>query len=86
METPHKYDKETLDKILAELSDSDSTSYGTILRAKGMLPAADGTWLYFDLTPDEYEIRQGSPEYTGRLCVIGSQLQEEKLAKLFQLA
>jgi G3E family GTPase len=86
METPHKYDKETLDKILAELSDSDSTSYGTILRAKGMLPAADGTWLYFDLTPDEYEIRQGSPEYTGRLCVIGSQLQEEKLAQLFQLA
>lgn len=84
METPHKYDKDELDKILDELA--NSTSYGTILRAKGMLPANDGTWLYFDLTPGEYEIRLGSPEYTGRLCVIGSELKEEELKKLFQLA
>ena len=51
-----------------------------------MLPASDGTWLYFDLTPGEYEIREGSPEYTGRLCVIGSQLKEDELKKAFHLA
>ena len=60
--------------------------YGNILRAKGMLPSGDGTWLYFDLTPGEYEIRQGSPEYTGRLCVIGAELKEKELEKLFKLA
>ena len=49
-----------------------------ILRAKGMLPAEDGTWIYFDMVPEETEIREGSPEYTGRLCVIGSKLNEEK--------
>ena len=57
-----------------------------ILRAKGMLPTQDGEWMYFDLVPGEYEIRTGSPDYTGRICVIGSQLQEEKLMELFHLA
>ena len=56
-----------------------------ILRAKGMLPAEDGTWIYFDMVPEETEIREGAPEYTGRLCVIGSKLKEDKLAELFGL-
>jgi len=84
VETPHKYQRAELDTILRELSEGDS--YGTILRAKGMLPSPDGVWLYFDLTPGEYEIREGSPEYTGRLCVIGSNLKEDKLNEAFHLA
>ena len=59
---------------------SASEDYGIILRAKGMLPAEDGTWIYFDMVPEETEIREGAPEYTGRLCVIGSKLNEDKLA------
>ena len=50
-----------------------------------MVPAQDGTWIYFDMVPEEYEIREGAPEYTGRLCVIGSEIDEEKLEKLFLL-
>ncbi len=65
---------------------STSEEYGVILRAKGMLPAEDGTWIYFDMVPEETEIREGSPEYTGRLCVIGSKLKEDKLAELFGVA
>ena len=76
-ETPAKYSKEELADILHKLS--EETEYGMILRAKGMLPTQDGEWMYFDLVPGEYEIRTGSPDYTGRICVIGSQLQEEKL-------
>ena len=56
-----------------------------ILRAKGMVPLTDGSWAYFDLVPGEYEIREGAPDYTGRLCVIGSELKEDKLAVLFEL-
>ena len=82
-ETIKKYSREDLEKILAILSHSEE--YGVILRAKGMLPAEDGTWIYFDMVPEETEIRQGAPEYTGRLCVIGSKLKEEKLAELFGL-
>ena len=82
-ETPRKYTKEELNEILAQLS--EETEFGIILRAKGMLPAADGTWLYFDLVPGEYEIRNGAPDYTGRLCVIGSKLDTDKLEKLFKL-
>lgn len=82
-ETPRKYTKEELDEILVQLS--EETEFGIILRAKGMLPAADGTWLYFDLVPGEYEIRNGAPDYTGRLCVIGSKLDTDKLEKLFKL-
>lgn len=83
-ETPAKYSKEELADILHKLS--EETEYGMILRAKGMLPTQDGEWMYFDLVPGEYEIRTGSPDYTGRICVIGSQLQEEKLMELFHLA
>ena len=82
-ETIKKYTKENLEKMLEALSASDE--YGIILRAKGMLPAEDGTWIYFDMVPEETEIREGSPEYTGRLCVIGSKLKEDKLAELFGL-
>ena len=82
-ETIKKYTKENLEKILEELSESGE--YGIILRAKGMLPAENGTWIYFDMVPEETEIREGAPEYTGRLCVIGSKLKEDKLAELFGL-
>ena len=82
-ETPRKYTKDELEKILKTLSDSEE--YGIVLRAKGMLPTVDGTWLHFDLVPGEYEIRNGSADYTGRLCVIGSKLAEDKLAELFGL-
>ena len=83
-ETLKKYTREGLEKMLEALSASED--YGIILRAKGMLPAEDGTWIYFDMVPEETEIREGAPEYTGRLCVIGSKLKEDKLAELFGLA
>ena len=83
-ETIKKFTREGLGKMLESLSASEE--YGVILRAKGMLPAEDGTWIYFDMVPEETEIREGSPEYTGRLCVIGSKLNEEKLVKLFGVA
>ncbi|HIR27951.1 MAG TPA: GTP-binding protein [Candidatus Choladousia intestinigallinarum] len=82
-ETIRKYTKEKLEKILDTLSESEE--YGTILRAKGMLPCEDGTWIYFDMVPEETEIRSGAPEYTGRLCVIGSKLNEDRLAELFEV-
>ena len=82
-ETPRKYTKDELEQILKTLSNSEE--YGIVLRAKGMLPDTEGTWLHFDLVPGEYEIRNGSADYTGRLCVIGSKLDEAKLEKLFLL-
>ena len=84
VETPHQYEKDELETILKELSEGNT--YGTVLRAKGMLPTSEGTWLYFDLTPGEYEIREGSPDYTGRLCVIGADLREDALREAFHLA
>ena len=83
-ETPRKYTKEEVETILKALS-ANNNEYGIILRAKGMLPSQDGTWIYFDMVPEEYEIREGQPEYTGRLCVIGSKIDEAKLEKLFML-
>ena len=83
-ETIKKFTREGLEKMLESLSTSEE--YGVILRAKGMLPAEDGTWICFDMVPEETEIREGSPEYTGRLCVIGSKLKEDKLAELFGVA
>ena len=83
-ETPRKYTKEEVETILKALS-ADNNEYGIILRAKGMLPSQDGTWIYFDMVPEEYEIREGQPEYTGRICVIGSKIDEAKLEKLFML-
>jgi G3E family GTPase len=81
METPQKYSRERLEDILAILS--VSSDYGTILRAKGILPAEDGTWHHFDLVPGEYEIREGAADYTGRICVIGADLKEDKIKELF---
>ena len=83
-ETPHKYEREAMRDILNKLANTED--YGVILRAKGMVPAVDGTWIYFDLTPGEFELREGTPDYTGRLCVIGSSLKEEALEALFELA
>ncbi|MCC8066186.1 MAG: GTP-binding protein [Clostridiales bacterium] len=82
-ETPRKYTKDEVEQILKALGDSDA--YGTVLRAKGMLPATDGTWIHFDFVPEEYEIRTGAADYTGRLCVIGAQMNEPKLEELFHL-
>jgi len=83
-ETPHKYEKDTMRQILNKLANTEE--YGVVLRAKGMVPATDGTWIYFDLTPGEFELREGMPDYTGRLCVIGSKLEEHALEELFELA
>lgn len=82
-ETPRQYDKDEVERILKTLSDSEA--YGIVLRAKGMVPCEDGSWIHFDMVPGEYEIRTGAPDYTGRLCVIGSKLQEEALTELFGL-
>ena len=82
-ETPRKYAKDELEQILKALCDSED--YGVVLRAKGMVPCTDDTWLHFDLVPEEYEVRTGAADYTGRLCVIGSGLREEELEKLFHL-
>ena len=80
-ETVRRYSREEISSILKALSEDES--YGMILRAKGMLEAADGTWTYFDMVPGEFDIRSGSPEYTGRICVIGSKMNEEKLEALW---
>ena len=80
-ETIKKYTREGLEKMLEALSASED--YGIILRAKGMLPAEDGTWIYFDMVPGEYELRDGEPDYTGRLCVIGCNIDEHRLEELF---
>ncbi len=82
-ETPHKYDKEDLKQIMEALANGNE--YGTILRAKGIVAGTDGSWIQFDLVPGEYEIRNGSPDYTGRLCVIGSELKMEELERIFHL-
>lgn len=76
-----KYSKEEIEQILNTLSTSDE--YGIILRAKGMLPSEDGTWTYFDMVPEEIEIREGAPDFTGRFCVIGSKMDEHKLEELW---
>ena len=84
-ETPRKYSREDLQEALSALAMTQD--YGYVLRAKGMVPCEDGTtWLHFDLTPEEFEIREGAADYTGRLCVIGSELKEDQLEKLFLLA
>lgn len=83
-ETIHTYTKEQIADILKQL-ESDS-SYGNVLRAKGMVAGTDGEWIYFDMVPEEHEVRTGAPEYTGRICVIGAELNEDKLAELFGVA
>ena len=81
METPNKYSKTEIESILSAL---DSGEYGVILRAKGMVPAEDGTWIYYDYVPEEQDVRAGKPEVTGKICVIGAELKEDKLAELFR--
>ena len=80
METFVKFSKDRVDSILKAL---DSGDYGVILRAKGMVPAEDGTWIYYDYVPEESDVRTGKPQVTGKICVIGSELKEDELAKLF---
>ncbi len=82
-ETVHKYTDEELDYIVKSLSETDS--YGTVLRAKGIVAMTDATWKQFDLVPEEAEVRSGQPDYTGRVCVIGTELKEEELMKLFKI-
>ena len=81
-ETPKAFTKAGIEQILAAL---DSGEYGSILRAKGIVNGEDGTWIEFDFVPEEHEVRAGRPDYTGRLCVIGAELKEDKLARLFGL-
>ena len=83
VETPRRYSAEELQQMLEKLE--SSSEYGVILRAKGILQNTDGSWMQFDLVPEEYEVRGGSPEYTGRLCVIGSKLNEDGLKALFEV-
>ena len=80
VETAKKFDKAAIEAALHEL---DSGKYGTILRAKGILPAVDGTWIHFDYVPEECNVRTGSADITGKLCVIGSKLDEAGVAALF---
>ena len=82
-ETPHKYDREEIEAILKRLVETEE--FGVILRAKGMVPDKNGSWIYFDAVPGEYELRDGQPEYTGKLCVIGTNVEPEKMEELFLL-
>lgn len=77
-ETPHKFERSKIEEILKGFVDSDN-----ILRAKGMVESTDGTWIYFDMVPGEYELREGEPDYTGRLCVIGTEIHGDELEELF---
>ncbi len=83
-ETPHKFTRAEIETAVKALAESDA--YGTVLRAKGMVENTEGGWIYFDMTPGEYEIRKGDPDYTGRLCVIGTDLKEHGLKELFGIA
>jgi len=81
LETPAAYTREEIAHILEEL---DKEEYGTVLRAKGMVAGAEGGWIYFDFVPKESNVRDGRPGVTGKFCVIGADLKEEKLSALFQ--
>ena len=83
-ETPHKFDRDKLEDIMKTFC--NTTDFGTIIRAKGMVESTDGTWIYFDLVDGEYELRDGEPDYTGRLCVIGTDMNEHNLEELFGIA
>ena len=81
VETPKKFEEEKIRAALEALDDAEK--YGAILRAKGILPLTDGRWLHFDYVPGEFEMRYGGADYTGRLCVIGTNINEEALKELF---
>ena len=80
METARKFEKQTIEAALAAL---DTGAYGMILRAKGILPCVDGSWIHFDYVPEEHNIRTGSADVTGKLCVIGAKLDEAGVTRLF---
>ena len=82
-ESPKKFSEDELKSILERLSVIENNEFGVILRSKGIVPATEGEWFHFDLTAGEYEIRRGAADYTGRLCVIGSKIDEAKLKELF---
>lgn len=82
-ETPHVFERETIERALKAFCDTQD--YGSILRAKGIVPCKDGTWIYFDMVDGEYELRTGEADYTGRLCVIGTDIEDGKLTELFGL-
>lgn len=82
IESAKKFTKEELENALSKLS---SAEFGTVLRAKGIVPGADGVWYHFDFVPEEYEVRTGSADVTGRMCVIGSKLEEDKIKTLFNV-
>ena len=83
-ETPRKYTDEEIASILEALL--DEKQYGVVLRSKGIVPAADGGWIHFDYVPGESDVRRGGAQVTGRICVIGSKLNEDALKELFQIA
>lgn len=81
-ETPAVYTKEEVESFLKELESDEK--YGVVLRAKGMVPSADGSWIYFDYVPEESNVREGRPDVTGKICVIGSKLKEDALEELLK--
>ena len=84
IETAHKFTEEELKEIIDKLA--NSKEYGEVLRAKGIVAAAEGEWFHFDLVPEETEVRRGAADFTGRICVIGSELREDKVRELFHVA
>lgn len=83
IETPKKFTKEKIEKALEALEDKDK--YGFILRAKGIVEAEDGQWIHFDYVPGEPDVRTGAAGVTGRICVIGSEIDRDKILKLFEI-
>ena len=83
IETPHVFTREVIEHAMKLFCETED--YGTILRAKGMVPCEDGTWIYFDMVDGEYELRSGEADYTGRICVIGTNVEDERLKELFGL-
>ena len=81
METPAVIEKDVLEDALEKLA--EETGYGIVLRAKGMMPDKDGNWMFFDMVPGEHEVREGTPETTGKIVVIGTDLYKDKLKELF---
>jgi hypothetical protein len=82
METPLKYTKEEIESMLSKLENEEE--YGVVLRTKGVVPSTDGTWIEFDYVPGEADVRTGSADVTGKFCVIGAELKEDHLEKLFR--
>ena len=83
VETANKYSKDEIEGILTKLNDAEA--YGAILRAKGVIPGTDGQWIHYDFVPEESEVRTGPAAFTGRICVIGSDLKEDALKRLFRV-